>query len=196
MKVLIACEHYGKIRDAFKARGHNAWSCDLLPSETPGNHFQDSIFHVLSNTMSWYWDLIIGHPPCPFLCNSGVRWLYNKDGSKNIDRWNNMENAAIFFRSLMHSNCDKICLENPIPHRYALEIIGKKYDQIIQPWQFGHGETKSTCLWLKGLPKLQPSNIVEGREGRIWKMPPSPERSKLRSETYLGVAEAMANQWG
>lgn len=191
MRVLIACEYSGTVRDAFAARGHDAWSCDILPTEIPGNHIQDDIFHVLHNIKYGFWDLIIAHPPCTYLSNSGVRWL-----STQAERIAKMKRGALFFKSLLYSNCDQICIENPIPHKYAIEIIGRKYDQIIQPWQFGHGETKATCLWLKGLPKLKPTNIVEGREQRIWKMPPGPNRARERSRTFQGIAEAMADQWG
>jgi len=200
MKVLIGCEYSGRVRDAFKAKGNDAWSCDLLPTESPGNHIKDSIFHVLCASIGAqhpvWWDIMIFHPPCTYLANSGVRWLYNKDGSINKERWEKMEEAALFFKSLLYSNCDKIAVENPIMHKHAMKIIGVKATQIIQPWQFGHGETKATCLWLKGLPNLIPTNIVEGREQRIWKLPPSKYRWKERSRTFTGIAEAMANQWG
>lgn len=196
MKVLIACEESGTVREAFRKKGHDAWSVDLLPSRIPGNHHQGDIFHFLHSPLNMHWDLVIGFPPCTFSTNSGVRWLYNTDGSKNLDRWKKMEIGALFFKSLLHVNCDKVCLENPIPHKYALDIMGKKYDQIIQPWQFGHGETKATCLWLKGLPKLEPTDIVDGREQRIWKMPPGKDRQKERSKTFQGIANAMAEQWG
>lgn len=196
MKVLIACEESATVRQAFEKRGHDAWSVDILPSRVPGNHHQGDIFHFLHSPLNMHWDLIIGHPPCTFLSNSGVRWLYNKDGSRNEQRWRDMEIGSLFFKSLLHSNCDKICIENPIMHKYAKEIIGVSQTQIIQPWQFGHGETKATCLWLKGLPELKPTNIVEGREQRIWKMGPSENRQKERSKTYQGIADAMAEQWG
>ena len=195
LRVLIACEYSGIVREAFKAKGHDAWSCDLLDTEIPGQHIKGDIFHFLHGSLGWNWDLIIAFPPCTYLANSGVRWLYNKDGSKNIDRWEKMESGALFFKSLLSSNCGKICIENPILHKYAIDLIGSKYNQIIQPWQFGHGETKATCLWIKGLPKLKLTNIVSGREQRIWKMPPGPERSKDRSKTFQGIANAMAAQW-
>ncbi len=195
MRVLIACEFSGIVRDAFQARGHDAWSCDLLPTEKYGAHWQGDVRELLIPK----WDLMIAHPPCTYLCNSGVRWLYFKRGGivyKDIERWDKMQEAAEFFRVLSEAPIEKICVENPIPHKYALDIIGRKYDQIIQPWQFGHGETKATCLWLKNLSKLEPTKIVEGREARIHKMPPSGNRSKLRSITYQGIADAMAAQWG
>lgn len=191
MKVLIACEFSGRVRDAFRARGHDAWSCDLLP--TDGN----KKYHLIGNVLDYLmlrldkWDLLIAHPPCTYLCNSGIRWLYSQKGRKE-----KMIQGATFFRVLLEAPISKICVENPIPHKYAVKFIGRKYDQIIQPWQFGCGETKATCLWLKNLPKLQPSDIVSGRKARIHKMAPSKNRSKLRSITYQGIADAMAEQWG
>lgn len=186
MRVLVACEFSGTVRDAFKARGHDSWSCDVLPTDKPGNHIQDDVLLHLNDG----WDLMIAHPPCTLLCNSGVRWL--KD---NAIRINQMVEACKFFRALLNCSIPKICIENPIPHKYARDIIGK-YTQIIQPWQFGHGETKATCLWLHNLPKLVPTNIVEGREARIHKMGPSPDRWKKRSVTYQGIADGMAAAWG
>jgi len=188
MKVLVACEFSGIVREAFRARGHDAWSCDLLPSEIPGNHIQDDVLKHLNDG----WDLIIAHPPCTRLANSGVRWLYERH------LWLDLAVATLFFNEfqiLGNNPRVKVCIENPIPHIWAKLFIGE-YTQIIQPWMFGHGETKATCLWLYNLPKLKPTNIVSGREGRIWKMSPSPERSKLRSKTFPGIAKAMAEQWG
>ena len=187
MRVLIACEFSGVVRDAFAALGHDAWSCDLLPSERQGNHIQDDVLKHLDDG----WDLMIAHPPCTYLANSGVRWLHEKEG-----RWELMREAAEFFRTLLNADIQRIAVENPIPHRYALEIIGKKYDQIIQPWQFGHGETKATCLWLKRLPKLKPTRIVSGRDNRVHREPPGRDRWKSRSRSFAGIAEAMAQQWG
>jgi hypothetical protein len=186
MKVLVACEFSGAVRDAFRANGHDAWSCDLLPSDSP-YHIQGDVLSVLDQG----WDLMIAHPPCTFLCNSGVRWLHERP-----ERWAELDKGAEFFKALMDAPIPKIAVENPIPHKYAVERIGRKYDQLIQPWQYGHGETKATCLWLKGLPKLVPTDIVEGREQRIWKLPPSPDRWAERSKTYTGIAKAMADQWG
>ena len=187
MRVLIACEFSGVVRDAFVAKGHDAWSCDILPGEGVNSHrhYQQDIFEVIGRD----WDLMIAHPPCTRLANSGVRWL----NERNL--WGDLEEAILFFNKLKLANIGKIAVENPIPHKYAVNGIGK-YDQIIQPWQFGHGETKATCLWLKNLPKLQATNIVEGREQRIWSLPPSSDRAKLRSMTYIGIAKAMAEQWG
>lgn len=191
LKVLIACEFSGTVRQEFEKLGHYAVSCDLIPSEKPGNHFIGDV----KNILSMEWDLLIAHPPCTYLCNSGVRWLYNKDKSVNLQRWTEMEKAAEFFNLLLEADIPKIAIENPIQHSHAANRINKKYSQIIQPWQFGHGETKATCLWLKGLPKLKPTNIVDGRENRIHKMPPSTTRGMDRSRTYEGIAEAFANQW-
>lgn len=184
MKVLIACEFSGIVREAFRARGHDAWSCDLLPTEILGHHIQDDVLNHLTDGF----DELIGFPPCPRRCNSSVRWLKN-----NPIRMEQLRADDIFFYKLWNAPIDKICLENPIPHKYTSV---PKYSQIIQPWQFGHGETKATCLWLKNLPKLQPTNIVEGRKARIHLEPPSPDRWKNRSRTYPGIAQAMAEQWG
>ena len=192
MKVLIGCEESATVREAFAKLGHDAWSCDLLPSRVAGNHIQADILTVLNDG----WDLAIFHTPCTYLSNSGVRWLYNKDGSRNAERWELMERDALLFRATMQANIPMIANENPIMHKYAVAIIGRRQDQVIQPWQFGHGETKATCLWLKNLPQLRPTNIVDGREQRIHNMPPSPNRQRDRSVTYQGIAEAMANQWG
>ena len=187
MKILVACEFSGRVRDAFIAKGHNAISCDLLPTESIGPHYTGDIFDIINDG----WDLMIAHPPCTYICNSGVRWLKN-----NSERQSKMHYAAMFFRTLLECDVPRVCVENPIPHKYAVKRIGRTYDQIIQPWQFGHGETKATCLWLNGLPKLEPTNIVSGREQRIHMMGPSKDRSKLRSITYQGIANAMAEQWG
>jgi len=190
MKILIACEFSGIVREAFRLRGHDAISVDLLPSEIPGRHFIGDIFEVLSllEDDDWKPRILIGHPPCTYLCNSGVRWLYTQP-----DRWKKMEEAAAFFYRLWELPIERICIENPIPHKHAML---PDYTQIIHPWEHGHGETKATCLWLKGLPKLEASNIVSGREDRIHKMPPSENRGKERSRTYQGIADAMASQWG
>lgn len=248
MRVLIACEFSGAVRDAFTARGHFARSVDLLPTESlpepvtfrgdfgctehptydpsceaceheePWCHRHDTwayecpclgptedeaeyhescehgARHLSGDLFSVEdiesYDLLIAHPPCTRLTNSGVRWL----NERNL--WDEMYQAADFFRAILELPIARKAVENPIPHRYAVERIGRKYDQIIQPWQFGHGETKATCLWLQNLPALQPTNVVAGREGRIHRLPPSPDRWKLRSVTYQGIADAMADQWG
>jgi hypothetical protein len=187
MKVLIACEFSGTVRDAFAARGHDAWSCDLLPTESAGQHYVGDVRDILYDG----WDLMIGHPPCTYLANSGVQWLYRREG-----RWEQMREGAEFFRMLLNAPIPRIAIENPIMHKYAKEIIGAPPTQTVQPWMFGHGESKATCLWLKNLPALTPTNIVSEREQRIWKLPPSTDRWKLRSVTYAGIADAMAEQWG
>ncbi len=181
MRVLVACEFSGVVREAFKRKGHEAWSCDLLPSEIQGKHYQCDIREVLNLD----WDLMIAHPPCTHLAVSGARWFKNKKTEQ--------QQALDFVDLLMKAKIYKICIENPIS---VISSKIKKPDQIIHPWMFGHGETKATCLWLKNLPILVPDNIVEGRENRIHKMPPSIDRWKNRSRTYIGIANAMANQWG
>jgi len=190
MKILVACEFSGIVRDAFIEQGHDAWSCDLLPTESPGAHYQDNIFHVLTKTM-YEWDLMIAHPPCTYLANSGVCWLHKQEG-----RMDKMFDGAMFFKALLEADIPKICIENPIMHKYAVEIIGRRQDQVIQPWMFGHPESKATCLWLKNLKPLIPTRVMSVREQRLHRLPPSPDRAKLRSITYKGIAEAMAEQWG
>lgn len=181
MRVLIACEFSGIVRDAFAVRGHDAWSCDLLPSETEGRHIQDDIIKRLTWT---HWDLMIAFPPCTHLCVSGARWFKDKQEEQ--------AGAIEFFRMLAGAPIDKICIENPIG---IMSTKWRKPDQIIQPWQFGHGETKATCLWLKNLPKLTPTNIVSGRSPRVHFVSPGPDRWKERSRTLQGIANAMAQQW-
>ena len=191
MKVLIACEFSQIVTKAFRDKGHEAYSCDLLPTEgNPEWHIQGDVLQHLRYCPTYrHYDLMIAHPPCTRICNSGVRWLAERD------LWDDMDKACKFFNTLKNAPIDKICIENPIPHRYAVAKIGK-YDQIIQPWQFGHGETKATCLWLKGLRKLGTTRLVAGREQRIFNMPKTAERGKLRSRTFPGIANAMAEQWG
>lgn len=181
MKVLVGCEFSGRVRDAFIKLGHDAASCDLLPSETEGQHYQGDITDILYKG----WDLLICHPPCTHLAVSGARWFKHKQREQR--------EALSFVQLLLDAPIHRIALENPVS---IISTRIRKPDQIIQPWQFGHGETKTTCLWLKNLPLLQPTNVVAGREGKVWKMPPSPERWKDRSRTYPGIAEAMAQQWG
>lgn len=203
MKVLVACEFSGIVREAFAARGHYAVSCDLLPTEKipyyPNGHMQGDVIEIINDG----WDLMIAHPPCTYLTNAGVRHLHSHVVSVNGKRaaihgearMTAMRVAARFFNQLQNAKIKHIAIENPIPHKYARDLIGK-YSQIIQPWQFGHGETKATCLWLKNLPKLVPTKIVDGREARVHKMSPGPDRWKKRSITYQGIADAMAEQWG
>ncbi len=180
MKVLIACEFSGIVREAFKAKGHDAWSCDLLPTEIDGQHIQGDVLGILNDE----WSMIIVHPPCTYLCISGARWFKYKQEEQ--------ARAVQFFRCVTKLDCRRIVIENPIG---IMSTIYRKPDQIIQPWQFGHGETKATCLWLQGLPKLQPTNIVEGREHRIHRMAPGANRGKERSRFYTGIAKAMSEQW-
>jgi len=186
-RVLVACEFSGIVRDAFIQEGFDAVSCDIREAENGKPHIQDDVMNVIDDD----WDMMIAHPPCTYLANSGVRWLYEKE-----NRWQDMIDGAVFFRELLHADIPYIAVENPVMHKYGKKIIGSDYDQTLQPWQFGHGETKKICLWLKNLPKLQPTDVVEGREARVHKMPPSEERSKKRSKFFDGVAEAMAKQWG
>lgn len=187
MRVAVLCEFSGIVRNAFTDRGHYAVSCDLLPSETQGNHIQGDC-----RKYSWSdYDLVIAHPDCTYMANSGARWLYEKTG-----RWALLEKAVWFFNWCLSIPVKYLCVENPIMHKHAKGKILKTYSQIIHPWQFGHGETKATCLWLTNLPLLKPVNIVSGREQRVHKEPPSPDRGKNRSRTYKGIAEAMADQWG
>ncbi len=183
MRILVACEYSGAVRDAFRDHGHDAMSCDLLPTDAPGPHYQGDVSDILNDG----WDMLIGFPPCTHLAVSGARWFPEK-------RADGRQQAALdFVRLLMNAPIDKIAIENPVS---VISSQIRKPDQTIQPWQFGHGETKRTCLWLKGLPKLTPTDIVDGREQRIWKMPPSPDRWKERSKTFTGIANAMADQWG
>lgn len=189
MRVLVACEYSGAVRRAFRKRGHEAWSCDLLPADDGSeHHYQDDVRNVLGRGKPWAevpWDLMIAHPPCTHLAVSGARWFKDKQPEQ--------AEALEFVRFLLDAPIKRIALENPIS---IISSRIRKPDQIIQPWQFGHGETKATCLWLKNLPPLAPTQIVEGREARVHRMPPSPDRWKKRSETYTGIAEAMADQWG
>lgn len=202
MRVLIACEFSGVVREAFRKLGHDAWSCDLLPAEDGSEfHIKDDVLWHLDYTYGndyLGWDLMIAHPPCTYLSNSGVHWLHRQEG-----RWEKMREGAEFFKSLMNAPIDRIAIENPVMHKYALEIIGRKHDQTIQPFQFGHPESKRTCLWLKNLTPLQSTNILV--KNGPWnnqtpsgqnKLGPSEDRWKLRSVTYQGIADAMAEQWG
>lgn len=184
MRVLVGCEYSGVVRDAFAAKGHLAVSCDLLDTDRPqGWHIKGDLLAILDEG----WDLAIFHPPCTHLAVSGARHF----AAKRAD--GRQQEALEFVGRLLEAPIPRIALENPVS---IISSYFRKPDQIIQPWQHGHGETKATCLWLKGLPKLQPTNIVEGREARIHKMPPSADRWKKRSTTFTGVAQAMANQWG
>lgn len=189
MRVLVACEYSGRVRDAFIRAGHEAMSCDLLPTDVPGPHYQGDVRDILDaerrNSTHCGFDLMIAHPPCTHLAVSGARWFK--------DKLTEQAEALEFVRMLMDAPIRRIAIENPIS---IISSRIRKPDQVIQPWQYGHGETKATCLWLKNLPKLAPTNIVEGREARVHRMPPGPDRWKERSRTFEGVAAAMAAQWG
>jgi hypothetical protein len=200
MKILVACEFSGTVRDAFAAKGHDAWSCDILPTESPGNHYQCDLFEVIDKD----WDLIIAHPPCTYLTVTGNRWFKPEYKDRFPTRQQDREDAVNFFMKIANNKCPKIAIENPVG---VMSRIYRKPDQIIQPYQFGHDESKKTCLWLKGLPLLKPTNIVEpyiikhksGKTSSRWhfeslKLPPH-ERMKARSKTFPGIANAMAEQW-
>lgn len=185
MKILVACEFSGRVRQAFRIGGHDAWSCDLLAAE------DNSPFHYVARVedclMREHWDLMIAFPPCTDLCISGARWFKQKQADGR------QEFAMRFFMRLATANIKRIAIENPVG---IMSTRWRKPDQIIQPWQFGHGETKATCLWLKNLPLLRPTNVVSGREPRVHRAAPGPDRWKERSRTYPGIADAMAQQWG
>lgn len=197
MKVLVACEFSGRVRDAFIKRGHDAISCDILETESPGPHYVGDVRDLLSQD----WDLIIAFPPCTYLAQSGVQWLKKVDG-----RWDQMIKAVEFFNLFLDHSCQRICIENPVMHGYARERLSKQtaYAQKVQPFHHGHPERKGTCLWLKGLPLLRASNNVSeqmigmhsSEKARVHWEAPGKDRQKNRSRTYLGIAEAMAEQWG
>jgi hypothetical protein len=197
MRVLIACEYSGVVRRAFAARGHDAWSCDLLPSE---DHANQHIIGDARDLLGDGWDLLmVAHPPCTRLCNSGVRWLSRPPKNKTLAQmWADLDEAADLFSAFWNAPIDRVAVENPIMHRHARERIRNfaPASQQLQPWQFGHGETKATCLWLKNLAPLRPTNIVDGRTQRVHRMSPGPNRWRERSRTYQGIADAMAEQWG
>jgi hypothetical protein len=184
MKVLVACEFSGVVRDAFRRAGHDAMSCDLLPTQTPGPHHVGDVLDILNDG----WDLMVAHPPCTYLCVSGMHWT-----TRGLRDPQLTEDALAFFRALLDAKIPRVAVENPVG--VVSTRVGKP-DQIVQPWQFGHGETKATCLWLRGLPKLTPTNVVPGRAPTIHRMRPGKDRWAKRSVTYQGIADAMANQWG
>ena len=205
LRVLVACEYSGVVRDSFIRYGHDAMSCDLLPTDAPGPHYEGDVRDVLNDG----WDLMIAHPECTYLTNSGVRWLSEKDKNGNltdraIRRWDLLNKGAEFFRRMLEAPIPSIAVENPIMHRYAVERVGRKQDQIIQPWMFGHTQTKATGLWLKNLPLLKPTNNVReemmklpvAERSMIHYAPPGPDRWKFRSTTFTGIGDAMAQQWG
>ena len=196
MRVLVACEYSGRVRDAFIKHGHDAMSCDILPTDVEGPHYQGDVRDIINDG----WDLMIAHPPCTYLTNSGVTWLH-----KDPSRWAKLDEGAAFFKMLLEAPVERIAVENPIMHKYAKERIGGvKQSQVVQPWMFGHMEQKATCLWLKGLPLLKPTKDVktemmalpDSERQRLHYLPPSKDRWKKRSETFQGIADAMAEQWG
>lgn len=194
MKVLIACEYSGTVRDAFIKKGHDVISCDLLPTDSPGPHYQGDVFDIINDGF----DLMIGHPPCTYLTVSANKWYKDQPERKSGTlvgqaRRDAREEAIEFFMKLYNCNIPKIALENPIG---VLSSRFRKPDQVIQPWMFGHGETKATCLWLRGLPVLKATDIVDGREQRLHNLPKTADRWKIRSVTFQGIADAMADQWG
>jgi hypothetical protein len=200
MKVLIGCEFSGVVRDAFIARGHDAISCDFLPTEIPGPHYQGSILDIIGDGF----ELAIFHPPCTYLCNSGVRWLA-PGGKLNHERHKLMMEACDLFAQLLSPDIPRVCVENPIMHKYARNYLQETWrvtrhdarpTQTIQPYEHGHGETKRTCLWLRGLPLLKPSKVVSGRDPRVHHASPGVNRWKERSRTLPGIAKAFADQWG
>lgn len=197
LRVLVACEFSGVVRRAFAARGHDAWSCDLLPAEDRSNrHIIGDARDILADG----WDLLmVAHPPCTRLCNSGVRWLTTPPAGKSLAQiWAELDEAAALFSAFWNAPIERICIENPVMHKHAKARIEgyRAFTQSVQPWQFGHGESKRTCFWLKNLPPLVPTNIVDGRLARVHRMPPGPDRARERSRFFTGIADAMADQWG
>lgn len=197
MRVLVACERSGAVRRAFRALGHDAWSNDIVPAD------DGSPYHIVADAAevaySGGWDLMIAHPMCTFLANSGAKWLYlggREENGPDPARWANMDRGARFYLKLYHAPINRKCIENPIMHKHGAKIIGHRATQFIQPWMFGHGEVKASGLDLVNLPKLVPTKIVEGRVPRVHFASPGPDRQRLRSETLPGIASAMASQWG
>jgi hypothetical protein len=202
IRVLVACEESQVVTIELRKLGITAFSCDLQECSGghPEWHIQGDVLKVLDDG----WDMMIGHPTCTYLANSGVQWMWNKDGCPNKERWEKMKEGAEFFKTLLNAPIPLIAIENPIPHKYAVEIIGRRYDQCVQPYQFGHAESKATCFWLKGLPPLRYTNNVKSEwralpknaSQRLHYLPPGPDRAKLRSKTFQGIAQAIAAQWG
>ena len=191
MKVLVACEYSGRVREAFRSLGHDVWSCDILPAD------DNSPFHMQEDALklayNGEWDLMIAHPPCTYLTNSGVRWLHERP-----ERWKQLDEGAEFFKALLNAPIDRIAVENPIMHKYAIERVGRKQDFCIQPYEHGEPYTKKTCFWLKNLAPFGPTNVVPKDKviAQVHNEAPSPDRWKKRSTTYMGVAKAMAEAWG
>jgi hypothetical protein len=209
--VLIACEYSATERDAFRAAGFNAISCDLLPSDVPGPHYQGDVFDILNDPERFFGgpiDLMIAHPPCTYLTNAGARWLWEggskASGRRNEERWENMREGALFFKTLLEWDVPRIAVENPVMVGYAKDIIGAEPDFSFQPWDHGHLEQKQTCYWLKNLPPLEKSNDVKaeamelpyGQRAKVHHASPGPDRWKIRSTSFSGVAQAMVDQWG
>lgn len=203
MKVLVACEYSGRVRDAFAARGHDAWSCDFLPTEQPGKHLPGDVCKWLDAG----WDLMVAHPPCTYLANSGAKHLYlgmKKENGPNPERWRLMREGIAFFNALWSAPIPRIAMENPIMHGHASTLVGERPTQIVQPWMFGHPERKATCLWLRNLPPLAMTNDArpemagkpKRETDRVHYASPGPDRWKHRSRTYQGLADAMGEQWG
>jgi hypothetical protein len=195
MRILVGCEFSGTVRDAFIALGHDAMSCDVLPTESPGPHYEGDVLDVLNDG----WDLAVFHPPCTYLAKSGLRWMYEQP-----DRWQHLIDGAVFFRTLLEAPIPRVAVENPSMHRWATKIVGRRYDQLVQPYEFGHTERKGTGLWLRGLPPLLATHDLKAetmalpaieRDRCHW-APPGADRWKRRSMTYPGIAAAMAMQWG
>jgi hypothetical protein len=189
LRVLVACEYSGRVRDAFIRRGHDAISCDLLPTEQPGPHIQGDVGPILRQS----WDLVIAHPPCTYLCNSGVRWLHT-----DPTRMRKVQEGAAFFLECLHANAPRVAVENPVMHKYARKMVGRGPDFTVQPFQFGDNEKKRTCFWTRGLPALRPTSSLDGSTAAqsVHKAPPGPDRWKDRSRTFHGIAEALAEQYG
>lgn len=195
MRVLVACEYSGVVRDAFIARGHEAMSCDILPTESPGPHYQGDVMDILDDGF----DILIAHPPCTFLANSGARWLFEKEG-----RWEQLDEACRFFRAFLEADIPMVAVENPRPHKWATERIGRHFDFAVHPWEHGHRQKKTTCFWTRNLPYLMPTDMVgpppKGDAAKdwemIWRCPPGENQAKIRSRSFEGIANAMADQWG
>jgi len=197
LRVLVACEFSGTVRDAFLARGHDAWSCDLLPAERNSNR------HIRGDARDYLdegWDLLmVAHPPCTRLCNSGVRWLSEPPPGRTLDAmWRELDEAAELFSAFWNAPIDRVCIENPVMHRHAKERIEgyRDFSQSVQPYEYGHPESKRTCLWLRNLPRLTPTDVVEGRSHRVHRMGQTKNRWRERSRFFPGIAQAMADQWG
>ena len=189
MTILVACEYSGRVRDALIAQGLDAVSCDLLPTEAPGPHIVGDVTEILREP----WSMVIAHPPCTYLANSGVRWLHERP-----ERWPLMRDGAAFFLACLNANAPRVAVENPVMHRYAREIVGRRADFSVQPWQHGDPAKKRTCFWTRGLPPLRPTSAMTSNEARAdcHLAPPGPDRWKDRSRTYPGIARAIAEQWG